>query len=143
MKILNIKDMTYTENGSINSIVEFEEIGEVPFCISPYDVEEHGREAWARARSGEFGEIAPYVEPKPLPIQVPTQITPRQARLALLAVGLLDEVEILLANDKAMQIWWEYSLDIQRNHEHIVTMGSALGLTESQLDELFIEGTKL
>jgi len=74
---------------------------------------------------------------------VPTMLTPRQARLALLAVGLLDEVETLLANDKAMQIWWEYSLDIQRNHEHIVAMGGALGLTETQLDDLFIDGAKL
>ena len=70
-------------------------------------------------------------------------LTPRQARLALLNATLLDEVEALLANDKAMQIWWEYSLDIQRNHEHIAAMGSALGLSEVQLDELFIEGAKL
>lgn len=76
-------------------------------------------------------------------VLVPTMLTPRQARLALLGVGLLDEVETLLASDKAMQIWWEYSLDIQRNHEHIVTIGGALGLTETQLDDLFIEGAKL
>jgi len=83
--------------------------------------------------------VEAYTKPK----YVPTVLTPRQARLALLGVGLLDEVETLLANDKAMQIWWEYSLDIQRNHEHIVTMAGALGLTEVQLDELFIEGAKL
>jgi len=74
---------------------------------------------------------------------VPQMLTPRQARLALLAVGLLDEVDTLLDGTKAMQIWWEYSLDIQRNHEHIVTIGGALGLTETQLDDLFIEGAKL
>jgi len=82
------------------------------------------------------------IEPTPI-IEVPKILTPRQARLALLAVGLLDEVDTLLAGNKAMQIWWEYSLDIQRNHEHIVTMGGALGLTETQLDDLFIEGAKL
>ncbi len=85
---------------------------------------------------------AEYLEAKRKAL-VPTMLTPRQARLALLTVGLLDEVETLLANDKAMQIWWEYSLDIQRNHEHIVTMAGALGLTETQLDDLFIEGAKL
>jgi len=74
---------------------------------------------------------------------VPSSLTPRQARLALLTVGLLDEVDTLLAGNKAMQIWWEYSLDIQRNHQHIVTMGGALGLTETQLDDLFIDGAKL
>jgi len=74
---------------------------------------------------------------------VPTMLTPRQCRLQLLAIGLLDEVETLLIGNKAMQIWWEYSLDIQRNHEHIIAMGSALGLTELQLDDLFIDGAKL
>ena len=70
--------------------------------------------------------------------KVPESVTPRQARLALLQATLLDEVEALLANDKAMQIWWEYSLDIQRNHEHIVAMATAMGMTEVQMDELFI-----
>jgi hypothetical protein len=69
---------------------------------------------------------------------VPQQVTPRQARLALLQATLLDEVEALLVNDKAMQIWWEYSLDIQRNHSHIVAMTTAMGMTELQMDELFI-----
>ena len=78
-----------------------------------------------------------------LSIAVPQTVSPRQARLALLQATLLDEVELLLANDKAMQIWWEYSLDIQRNHEYITTMGTALGLTELQLDDLFILGATL
>lgn len=70
-------------------------------------------------------------------------ITPRQARLALLGVGLLDEVETLLAGNKAMQIWWEYSLDIQRNHEMIIAMGTQLGMSESDMDNFFIEANKL
>jgi|SRR3990172_10186459 len=74
---------------------------------------------------------------------VPKVITPRQARLALLQATLLDEVELLLANDKAMQIWWEYSLDIQREHGHIIAMGTALGLTDVQLDDLFILASSL
>lgn len=70
--------------------------------------------------------------------QVPQEVTPRQARLALLQATLLDEVELLLVNDKAMQIWWEYSLDIKRDHPHIIAMGTALRMTEQQLDDLFI-----
>lgn len=70
-------------------------------------------------------------------------ITPRQARLALLGVGLLDEVETLLAGNKAMQIWWEYSLDIQRSHEMIIAMGTQLGMSESDMDNFFIEANKL
>lgn len=70
-------------------------------------------------------------------------ITPRQARLALLGVGLLDEVETLLAGNKAMQIWWEYSLDIQRNHEMIIAMATQLGMSEEDMDNFFIEASKL
>lgn len=74
---------------------------------------------------------------------VPTQITPRQLRLQLLALTLLDEVEALCASDKAMSVWFEYSLDFQRNHEMIEAMASQLGLTEEQVDEFFIEASKL
>lgn len=70
-------------------------------------------------------------------------ITPRQARLALHKAGLLDEVATALAVDKEMEIWWEYSLDIQRNHEMVIALGTQLGLTEAQLDQLFVDGSKL
>ena len=70
-------------------------------------------------------------------------ITPRQARLALHRAGLLDEVASMLAVDKEMEIWWEYSLDIQRNHEMVIALGTQLGLTEAQLDQLFVDGSKL
>ena len=76
-------------------------------------------------------------------VEIPQTLSPRQARLALEEVALLDEVEAMLVGNKKMQIWWEYSLDIQRNHEHIITMGTALGLTSKQLDDLFILGATL
>jgi len=76
-------------------------------------------------------------------LTVPKTITPRQARLVLLGAGLLDDIEVLLATDKAMQIWWEYSLDIERNNEFMVSGATALGLTERQIDDLFILGSTL
>ena len=71
-------------------------------------------------------------------VVVPQSVTPRQARLALLQVGLLDEVEAMLANDKAMQIWWEYSLSVERNNEHVTAMATALNMTDEEMDELFM-----
>ena len=70
-------------------------------------------------------------------------ISPRQARLILLKYGLLDDIEAILSTDRAMQIWWEYSLDVKRNNEHVINAGIALKLTEEQLDMMFIEGSKL
>ena len=74
---------------------------------------------------------------------VPKTITPRQARLVLLGATLLDEVEAMVATDRAMSIWFEYSLDVDRDNVHVVTAGTALGLTELQLDEMFIAASKL
>jgi hypothetical protein len=74
---------------------------------------------------------------------IPSVISPRQARLILLQAELLDDVEAMLTTNREMQIWWEYSLEIERNSEHIINAGLALGLTDEQLDNLFIEGSKL
>lgn len=69
---------------------------------------------------------------------IPPKITPRQLRLALLGANLLDAVEAMVATDRAMGIWWEYSLDIERDNEFIISSGTALGLTERDIDNLFI-----
>ena len=76
-------------------------------------------------------------------VKVPQTITPRQLRLALLEATLLDEVEAMVATDRAMGIWWEYSLDIARTNEYIINAGLALSLTEKQIDDLFIGASKL
>ena len=80
-----------------------------------------------------------YEEYKPKP----TTLTPRQARLALLQVGLLDELETAIANDRALGIWWEYSLDIRRDNPELLAFASAYGLTDTQLDDLFELGASL
>ena len=70
-------------------------------------------------------------------------ITPRQLRLQLLSATLLDEVEALCAVDKAMSIWFEYSLDFQRNYPMVEAMAVQLGLTQDDMDTFFIEASKL
>lgn len=75
--------------------------------------------------------------------QVPQTVTPRQCRLQLLALGLLDEVETMCNANREMQIWFEYSLDFQRNHQMIEAMAVQLGLTSDDMDNFFIEASKL
>lgn len=70
-------------------------------------------------------------------------LSPRQARLILLKMELLDDIEVLLASDRAMQIWWEYSLDIRRDSEHLIKAAKAFGLSDEELDLMFEEGAKL
>lgn len=78
-----------------------------------------------------------------IPVQVPQEVTMRQARLALLQVGLLDNVDAALAaipdetQRKAAQIEWEYASTIQRHSPLLQNLFTQLGLTEEQLDNLF------
>lgn len=52
------------EGTVIDLLVKWEEINEeLPFSATSYDCEEHGRDLYARAKAGEFGEVAPYVPP--------------------------------------------------------------------------------
>jgi hypothetical protein len=75
---------------------------------------------------------------------VPTTISKRQAKLALLQVGLLDQVPALIAaiedpiNRKIAEIEWESATNIDRNHILVKTLSLSLGLTESALDDLFV-----
>jgi|688.fasta_scaffold391428_2 hypothetical protein len=76
-------------------------------------------------------------------LRVPYAITPIQARMGFLNVGLLDKVETLINADKVKTIWWEYSLEIHRNNEHILSLTQALNLTDTEMDDIFISGRNL
>ena len=70
-------------------------------------------------------------------------ITPLQAKLQLHRVGLLDEVEAMVASDVEVKLFWEYALVIERNHPILTQVATGLGMTEEQLDELFAAASKL
>lgn len=81
--------------------------------------------------------------------RIPVSITMRQARLALLNAGLLDDVDAALAAipdsalRRAAQIEWGYASTVNRSSPWVSNLASALGLSESQLDHLFVEAAKL
>lgn len=80
---------------------------------------------------------------------VPANVTMRQARLALLGAGLLDDVDAAIAANpdpvqrKAAQIEWEYANTVERGSTFVQQLGAGLGLTEQQLDELFTTAATL
>lgn len=75
MKIISARTPKQTELGGIELFVTFEGIGEVPFHATPDDIEEYGRELYARAVAGEFGPVAPYVTPEPTPEDIQKTLT--------------------------------------------------------------------
>ena len=84
-------------------------------------------------------------EQKEKDLSVPTSITARQVRLALLQVGKLNDVATAINSlespvKEQIQIEWEYATEIYRNHNFIKTLGASLGLDKVALDELFISG---
>lgn len=72
--------------------------------------------------------------------QIPSQVSPYQARVALLDAGLLPAVEQFIASptcpEKA-RIAWEYATIINRHSVFITSIGKLLNLTEEQIDDLF------
>lgn len=95
--------------------------------------------------AGTYGPIAEYTPPSPV---VPVQITMRQCRLQLLADGLLDDVDAAIAampspQKEAAEIEWEYSAVVQRTSPLIAGLAPALGLDDSDVDQLFISAALL
>lgn len=75
---------------------------------------------------------------------VPHQVTMRQARLELLKRELLDDVELVISPaGREAQIQWEYASVVERNNPIIAIVQQQQGLTDAQIDDLFIEAAKL
>lgn len=89
------------------------------------------------------------VPPEPIPVIVPSVVTMRQARLALLQSNLLSQVEAAIAGiedliqRQAVQIEWEYAAEVNRTHPWVQTLATALELSKEQLDELFTMASTL
>ena len=85
---------------------------------------------------------APEPADPPPPIVI-TSVTMRQGRLALLQAGKLDLVEAAIAaiedpvQRKAAEIEWEYSNAIERDSAFVQQLSVGLGMTETDLDDLF------
>ena len=84
-----------------------------------------------------------------LKARVPTVVTMRQARLALLQAGLLAQVDAAIAaledpaQRQAVQIEWEYAAEVDMTHPWVQALATALDLTEAQLDALFTLASSL
>lgn len=124
------------ENGIVGNIViaDAEFAQEQGWLAAPDDVEI----GWTYD-GNDFA--APVVSPEEIRAAI-RPVTMRQARLALLAAGVLGDVAPALAalpspHRDAAEIEWEYASEVRRDAPLIAALGSALGLTEDQIDDLF------
>jgi len=75
--------------------------------------------------------------------EVPNEVSMRQARLALFQNGLLSTVQSSIdampdPEKTVSQITWDYATSVYRNATLVTQLASQLGLTDTDLDNLFI-----
>lgn len=77
-------------------------------------------------------------------VSVPETVSPLQARLVLIKKGLFESVSQLIsqATDE-VKVTWEFADRIHRNNPILKLLATQMGLSDAQLDELFIEADKL
>ena len=92
-----------------------------------------GQLATAQARIAELEAPSSVID------GVPQRVTPYQARVALLQAGLLPQVEAMVTQaGGAVLIAWEYATVIERGSPFIAQLVGGLGLTDEQVDALFV-----
>lgn len=104
----SVRDPRWVARDTIDCWVKFDHIDkEVPFTASPKDVEEHGRDIFLRAVSGEFGtvEVVPRVQSEHPILLLPPEIADLQR--------LLDDVnaENARGTERGLVLVWTSILD--------------------------------
>lgn len=75
---------------------------------------------------------------------VPRSVTPLQARKVLRLLGFLDELDALLEESTPeVRDTWEYATSIDRTHPLIEELANELGLSDEDVDNLFIHAATL
>lgn len=70
---------------------------------------------------------------------VPAEVTSAQAVVALQRRGLLSQVETVIADYPAdVQIWYHRARTWQRNNPYVLGIAIELGLSDDEVDDLFI-----
>lgn len=91
-------------------------------------------------------------EPAPVPTADETLAAERagmvcsalQGRLALAAAGLLDATQAAVtAGDQTTHVAWEYATEWRRTSPMMATLAGAVGITETQMDDLFRAAMKI
>jgi hypothetical protein len=81
-------------------------------------------------------------DPADIPPVIIPDISMRQARLALLADGLLATVSLAITTAE-QEIWWEYSTVVERSNPLVIEVLTALGKTPEEIDTMFIGAAAL
>jgi hypothetical protein len=121
------------------------EPGDLPLCLVGLKDVSLANLDWTDPALGfvGFGFLPVEVEPEPAPPAVPIAVSKLQAQLELNAVGLLDQVEAIMATKpREAQIYWAATSAIHRDHSIVADLANDLELTSEQVDQLFIDAAQ-
>lgn len=81
------------------------------------------------------------VQKNEITLNIP-MVSPFQLRVALTQLNLRQAVEVMVSQQsQEIKDGWEYATAFERHHPLILTMISALGLTDKQADDVFLLAT--
>jgi hypothetical protein len=94
----------------------------------------------------EAGELVGINQTADLTPPVPESVSARQIRLWLVRNGVslaavdaaIDAIPEQLQRD-SVRVEWDYAPYVERSHPMLVPLAAALGLTEQQVDQAFVE----
>lgn len=118
----------------------------IEISVERYEELKHGL---SQGKSIDIDNDTPVlVTPPPPPVIVPSSITPRQARLALLGAGLLNTVETYInempgQEGEAARISFNFATEFLRNDAVLITVATAQGLSPGDIDDLFTTASTL
>lgn len=84
-----------------------------------------------------------------LKARVPESISRRQAKQLLIQLGQIESIQNIInavedpIEKQLLQSWWDDSQTFERHHPTVIEMSSLLGWNEQDLDDMFIDASKL
>lgn len=82
----------------------------------------------------------------PVEQTIPPLVTRFQAKAALTNAGLIGQVESLMTDPATPEIYvlaWSETLHFERNSPSVLAIAGAIGLTDSQIDDLFLSAASI
>lgn len=100
---------------------------------------------WGEDRLLGLGLIVYLSPPAPEPDNTVVEVTASQAKIVLERKGLLPSVEALVNqhSNPEVRIWFNNALHWRKSNKWIQAFAEVLNLTPSQLDDLFIQASKV
>lgn len=129
---MNITGAKYTETGAVSATIDGVDV------VIPVDPENRHYAALL-ASGATISEAAAPTAAELLATERARMIVSRfQAKAALMAAGLLPSVDAAIsAADSITQLAWAEVTELRRNSPMIVALAAAIGLTYTQVDDLF------